>query len=165
MDTLDILLDHDRWATRVLLKASEGLTEAQLDQRFDIGHGTLRETFGHIIFNIPFWSAFLEGRSTDGVYSADNQPEDRSIAALIDHHESSYAAFAAIVRRLRDENRLGEVYADHYGVKKTFGGTILMVNQHDAEHRTEIAHILARLGVDPVPEVDLGVWEYYQLNN
>lgn len=166
MDVLNLLLDHDRWATRTLLDASGGLTAGQWDQDFDIGHRTLRETFGHMVFNVPFWTAFLNGqRPSDDGYSADAQPDDRSPAVLVDHHERAYAAFADAARRLRDEGRLDETYADHYGVRKSFGGTILMVVEHNEGHRTEVAHILERLGVPDLPEVDLGVWEYRLLNS
>jgi uncharacterized damage-inducible protein DinB len=165
MDLLDLLLDHDHWATRRLLEASGGLTDAQLDQELDIGHRTVRETFGHFIFNVPFWTAFLVGPAADGGYSADAQPADRSVAALIDHHERSYAVFATAARRLRDERRLGEIYVDHYDVRKSFGGTILMVVEHNAEHRTEVLHILERLGIVDLPEVDLGVWDYMLHNS
>ena len=160
MDLLDLLLDHDHWATRRLLDASGGLTDAQLDRPFDIGHRTLRATFGHMIFNVPFWTAFLAGQPAVGGYSADAQPDDRSPAALVDHHERAYAAFAAAARRLRDEQRLGDTFVDHYAVRKSFGGTILTVVEHNAEHRTEVLHILERLGVPDLPEVDLGVWDY-----
>ena len=160
MDLLDLLLDHDHWATARLLEASGGLTDAQLDQEFDIGHRTLRDTFAHMISNVPFWTAFLTGRSPDGGYSADARPDDRSLAALSDHHERSHAAFAGVARRLRDEHRLGETYVDHYAVRKSFGGTILMLVEHDEGHRTEALHILGRLGVPDLPEVDLGVWDY-----
>ena len=160
MDLLDLLLDHDRWATSRLLEASGNLTDAQLDRPFDIGHRTLRATFGHTIFNVPFWTAFLAGHPAEGGYSADAQPDDRSPAALSDDHERTYAAFASVARRLRDERRLGETFVDHHAVRKSFGGTILMVVEHNAEHRTEALHILARLGVPDLPEVDLGVWDY-----
>src|SRR5215212_3278948 len=106
MDLLDLLVDHDRWATARLLEASGGLTEAQWDREFDVGHRTLRETFGHMIFNVPFWTAFLAGQPADGGYSADAQPDDRSLTALRDHHERAYPAFATVARRLRDEQRL-----------------------------------------------------------
>jgi len=161
MDLLDLLLDHDHWATGRLLEVSGGLTEAQLDQEFDIGQRTLRATFGHMIFNVQFWTAFLEGgQPADGGYSADAQPEDRSLAALVDWHGRGHAAFAGAARRLRDEGRLGDTYADHYAVRKSFGGTILTVVEHNEGHRTEVLHILERLGVPDVPEVDLGVWDY-----
>jgi uncharacterized damage-inducible protein DinB len=160
MDLLDLLLDHDQWATRTLLDAGGGLTAAQWDQEFDVGHRTLRATFGHMIFNVPFWAAFLAGHPADGGYSADTQPDDRSPAALVDWHERGYAAFATVARRLRDEGRLGETFLDHYAVRKSCGGTILMVVEHNTEHRTEVLHILQRLGASNPPEVDLGVWDY-----
>lgn len=164
MDLLDLLLDHDNWATARLLEASGGLTDAQLDQAFDIGHRTLRETFGHMLFNVPFWTAFLTGQPPDGGYSADAQPANRSLTALSEAHERSSAAFASVARRLRDDGRLAETYADHYAVRKSFGGTILMVVEHNEGHRAEALHILDRLGVPNLPEVDLGVWEYMLLN-
>ena len=39
-----------------------------------------------------------------------------------------------------------------------------MVVEHNAGHRNEVLHILGRLGVPDLPEVDLGVWEYFLLN-
>lgn len=165
MDLLDLLLDHDHWATARLLAASGGLTNAQLDRRFDIGHRTLRETFGHMLFNVPFWTAFLNGQSPEGEESADAQPADRSLAALREAHERTHAAFAAAARRLRDAGRLDETFVDHYAVRKSFGGTILMLVGHHEGHRTEVLHILARLGVPNPPEVDLGAWEYERLND
>jgi len=160
MDLLDLLLDHDHWATGRILEVSGDLTDARLDQEFDIGHRTLRATFEHMVSNVSFWTAFLAGQPADGGVSADAQPDDRSLAALSDAHERSYAAFASVARRLRDERRLGETYVDHYAVRKSFGGTILMVVEHNVEHRGESLHILERLGVPDLPEVDLGVWDY-----
>ena len=49
MDLLDRLLEHDHWATAQLLDLSRHLSDAQLDQEFDIGHRTLRDTFEHMI--------------------------------------------------------------------------------------------------------------------
>ncbi len=62
MDLLDRLLDHDCWATTALLDLSRGLTDAQLDRSFDVGHGTLRATLEHMIFYIEFWTASMAGR-------------------------------------------------------------------------------------------------------
>ena len=117
MDLLDLLVDHDHWATRTLLDVCAGLSDAQWDRAFDVGHRTLRETFGHMVFNVPFWTAFLAGEAAEGGWSADEQPADRSLGALREHHERGYASFAAAARRVRDEGRLGEVFADHYGVR------------------------------------------------
>ena len=158
MDLLDRLLEHDRWATDQLLDLSRGLIDAQLDQEFDIGHRTLRATFEHMIINVGFWTALMAGQPVDA------QRVDRSLVALIELHERSYAAFATLARRGRDEQRLDETFVDHYAARKSFGGTIIHVVLHNAEHRTEALHILERLGLPEVPEVDPGLWDY-QMHN
>ncbi len=159
MDLLDRLLDHDHWATAQLLKLSRDLTEAQLDQEFDIGHRTLRATFEHMIFNIAFWTALMTEQPVD------EQRDDHSLASLIDRHERFYATFATLARQFRDEQRLDETFIDHYDARKSFGGTILHVVLHNAEHRTEALHILERLEVPDLPEVDHGLWDYELLNS
>jgi uncharacterized damage-inducible protein DinB len=154
MDLLDRLLDHDHWATLQLLDVSRGLTDAQLDQPFDIGHRTLRATFGHMIFNVEFWTAAMAGQPFDA------RPDDGPPAALRERHERACAAFATLARRVRDEQRLDDTFVDHFGERMTFGGAILHVVLHDAEHRGEALHILDRLGVPDLPEVDHGLWDF-----
>ena len=159
MDLLDRLLEHDRWATTQLLDLSRGLTDAQLDQEFDIGHKSVRGTFEHMIVNIAFWTGLMTGQPID------EERGERSLAALIDRHERSYSTFATLGRRLRDEQRLDDTFIDHYDARKSFGGTILHVVLHNAEHRTEAVHILTRLGVPGPPEVDHGLWDYELQNS
>jgi uncharacterized damage-inducible protein DinB len=159
MDLLDRLLGHDHWATACLLDLSRGLSGAQVDQPFDVGHRTLRATFAHMIFNVEFWTALMDGRP------ADAERDDRSLVALTECYERSYATFATLSRRLRDERRLDDTYLDHYAARKTFGGTIIHVVLHNAEHRTEALHILERLGLPNLPEIDHGLWDYETLDN
>jgi uncharacterized damage-inducible protein DinB len=159
MDLLDRLLEHDHWATAQLLDRSRNLTDAQLDQEFDIGHRTLRDTFEHMIVNIAFWTSLMTGQPVD------KERDDRSLAALSDRHERFYATFATLARQFRDEQRLDETFIDHYDARKSFGGTILHVVLHNAEHRTEALHILERLEVRALPEVDHGLWDYELLNS
>ena len=54
MDLLDRMLGHDEWTTAKLIALSEKLTDAQLDQDFDIGHRTLRATFDHMVLSTEF---------------------------------------------------------------------------------------------------------------
>ncbi len=154
MDVLDRLLGHDHWATVQLLELSRILTDEQLDQPFDIGHRTLRATFEHMIFNVEFWTGVMAGQPVDA-------PRDGSpLAALIDRHQRSYETFATFARRVRDERRLDDTFGDNLGEAMTFGGAILHVILHDEGHRTEAVHILQRLGVPEVPEVDHGLWDF-----
>ncbi len=59
MNLLDRQLEHDHWATTQLLNLSGALTGPRLDQAFDIGHQTRRETLDHLIFVINIWTAPL----------------------------------------------------------------------------------------------------------
>jgi uncharacterized damage-inducible protein DinB len=153
MDLLDRLLDHDRWATTQLLELSRDLSDAQLDQELDIGHRTMRATFAHMIFNVSAWTAVMVGQPME------RTRDNGSVAALIDRHERAYDAFAAFARRMREEQRLDDAFVDAYDGEMAFGGAILHVILHDAEHRPEALHILARLGVPDLPEIDHGVWD------
>ncbi|HEX5497628.1 MAG TPA: DinB family protein, partial [Thermomicrobiales bacterium] len=118
MDFLDRLLGHDRWTTARLLDLSHNLTDAQLDQPFDIGVGTLRETFEHMIFNVEAWTASMAGQPLDA------PRDDRSLAALIDRHERAYETFAAFAHRMRDEQRLDDTFVDNAEWRNSFGGAI-----------------------------------------
>ncbi len=153
MDLLDRMLGHDHWATTRVLDYSQHLTDAQLDQPFDIGHRALRETFEHMIFNVEAWTAVMAERPVDA------PRDDRSLPALIQRHERSHATFATFARRVRDEQRLDDTFVDHFGRRMTFGGAIVHVVLHDAEHRSEVLHILDRLGVPDLPELDHALWD------
>ncbi|MBA2754394.1 MAG: DinB family protein [Chloroflexia bacterium] len=153
MDLLDRMLGHDQWASARLLDLSRGLTDARMDQPFDVGHRTLRATFEHMISSVAFWTAMMAGQRVDV------QPDDHLLAALIDRHKFSHAAFAAFARGVRDERRLDDTFVDHIGGRMTLGGGIIHVVLHDAEHRDEALHILRRLGVSDLPEVDHAIWD------
>jgi uncharacterized damage-inducible protein DinB len=154
MDLLDRLVEHDHWATTELLELSRDLTDAQLAEPFDIGHRTLRATFDHMIFNLGFWTALATSQPFEG------PQDDRSRAALADRHERFYETFSTFARRVCDEQRLDDTFTDHYDSPMTFGGAILHVILHNAEHRTEVLHILERLGVPNLPEIDHALCDY-----
>jgi len=155
MDLLDRMLGYDRWATRRLLEQSRGLTDEQLDRQFDIGLGTLRDTFDHMIHVIDHWTAMMDGRPA---------PPERtgrpSIDELIERNERNSATFADVARRMRDENRLDETFIDHYDYPQSIGATILQIITHDVQHRSEARHILQRLGVSDLWDGDPQEWEH-----
>ncbi len=156
MDVLDRLLEHDRWATTEILRLCGELSDEQLDRDFDIGLRSIRATLDHQIPNLDFWAGLMTGRVVA------EQPRTSSIRTLIEEHERFHAAFASLARQLRDDDRLEETFLDHYGYPQTFGGVILMVILHDETHRTEVVHMLARLGVPELAHIELdhGLWDF-----
>jgi uncharacterized damage-inducible protein DinB len=158
MDLIDRLLEHDHWATSTLLNICENLTAAQLDQEFDIGHQTIRQTLGHMLFNYAFWTGLMVGKPTDS--NRQDEQTDWSVAALTELFEQDQARFAATARSIRDEQRLYDTFSDHYNLPCSFAGTIIQVCMHNEVHRSEVLHILQRLGVPDVPELDHSLWDH-----
>jgi uncharacterized damage-inducible protein DinB len=158
MDLLDRMVGHDRWATTQLLELCSNLTDAQLDQEFDVGHRTLRETLDHMIYVIDFWTGWMTGRPV--AHDRTTQPYDRSIAALIARHERHHASFAALARLVHDEQRLDDTFVDHYAVRQSLGATIVQLHYHNTQHRSEVRHMLERLGVAELWDYDPQEWEH-----
>ncbi|HYI13993.1 MAG TPA: DinB family protein [Thermomicrobiales bacterium] len=157
MDLIDRMLGHDHWAMTQILEVCRGLTDEQLDREFDIGHRSVSETFDHLIYNLGFWTAMMAGQQPDPPRAG--REYDRSMPAQIDRYEQYFASFAAFARRMRDEQRLEETFVDHFGGTPTFGGVIIHLTIHNAEHRSEVLHILQRLGVENLPEIDPALWD------
>ena len=154
LDLLDRWLGHDRWTTAQYLELSRDLTDAQLDQEFDIGLRTLRATFDHMIFNVGAWTGYMTGNPVE------IDRRDCSVPALIERHEQTYELFAKAARQAVDEGRLDDVFLDHYDYPQSVGGTIVNVIWHNANHRSEVRHILVRLGVPVKRDGDPQEWEH-----
>jgi uncharacterized damage-inducible protein DinB len=158
MDLLERMLGHDRWATTQLLERCKTLTDAQLDQEFDIGHRTLRETLDHMIYVIDFWTGWMSGRPVE--HERTTVVYDRSLSALFARHEQFHPAFATLARQIHDEQRLDETFTDFYGYRQSLGATILQLMLHNTQHRSEVRHMLERLGVADLWDFDPQEWEH-----
>jgi len=162
-DLLDRLLGHDAWTTRQLLPLSRGLDDEPLDRPFDIGHGTLRATFRHMIGNMEVWTDLMRERSARP--PADPHGAGSSIAGLIVRLDTIAPDFAAPATGIRDAGRWDALWTDLLDEppqRKAYGGAIGHLIAHSMHHRGELLHILARLGVPDPPEGDLLGWEMRQ---
>jgi uncharacterized damage-inducible protein DinB len=158
MDLLDRLLGHDRWTTAQLLERCRELKPEQWTQSFDLGHQTLAATFQHMLGNVRVWTNLMAERpvqpSSDEALTTTNE--------LITAWQHAYDEFAALACSFRDQGRWDATYVDvldHPPRDKTFGGTIAHVITHNMHHRSEIIHMLTRLGVENVLEGDVLSWE------
>jgi uncharacterized damage-inducible protein DinB len=155
MDLLDRMLGYDHWATTRVLDYCAGLTDAQLDQPFDIGQRTLRETLHHMIYVIDGWTAQMIGGELPPP-----RGDRPALAELREQHDRYHPAFAAAARRAVDEGRLADVFRDHHRFPQSVGSTILQVLWHNVQHRSEARHILERLGVEKLWDLDPQEWEH-----
>jgi uncharacterized damage-inducible protein DinB len=79
---------------------------------------------------------------------------------------AAYSDFARVARSARDAGRLNELFVDTLDVpprEKSFAAAILHVLTHDHLHRSELLHMLDRLGVQKLIEGDVLSWEASQL--
>lgn len=156
MDILDRLLGHDYATTRELLLQSRQLSDDQLDQAFDMEHGSVRATFAHMIENVATWASLIDERPVD------RRSIDTSVVGMIRAHERTYGEFADLARRIRNENRLDELFTDTLdtpATEKRFGGAIVHVVTHNMNHRAQIIWMLRQLGIKDVIEGDALSWE------
>lgn len=158
MDLLDRLLGHDAWTTRRLLECAQPLTPDQWDQSFEVGLGTLRATFRHVIRNMQVWSDLMAADSITTPISEDASPE--SLIAELDRAAIKLATVARSVaaRDGWDEKWLDTL--DNPPTEKSFGGAIAHVITHSMHHRGQIIFMLRALGVKDVPEGDVLSWEH-----
>ena len=154
MDLITRFFGHDRWTTHRLLDLSQDLTDEQLDQEFDIGRGTLRDTYNHMITAMNVWAMLMVGQ-----WSTPNR-DAASVDILKARLDQAYDAFEQAARKAIDEQRLDDIFQDHHGYPQSYGGTIAQVILHNQQHRSEVLHILKRLGVTDLPDGDLQEWEH-----
>ena len=154
MDLLQRLLAHDRWAINVLFDTCSPLTDEQFDESFDIGHGNIHTTFAHIIVNVHYWTDSMKGQEID------RSDQDWARTNLQDRFKRAYDEFERFVVDVQRANRFDDTFVDNWDQPQTYGAAILHVILHDDEHRQEILHILNRLGVEHVPEIDHALWDF-----
>lgn len=156
MDILDRFINFDDWANRRVLQICDDLSTDQLNYKFDIGHETIINTLSHMTWNIEVWTFLMTG--------GDNpvRRDTGTMESIQQHYWDVSVRFAAAALKLAAENRLDQTYVDildNPPTQKSFGGTITHVLTHNMVHRSEILHILKRLGVEDIIEGDVLSWE------
>jgi uncharacterized damage-inducible protein DinB len=157
LDLLDRLLQHDAWTTRLLLLRCQGLSDEQLDRRFDIGHGSVRDTFEHIIFNMEVWSNLMAKHEP---LPADRQQSGPAFTRRLDR---AAWVLSQVARDVAARDGWDETWLDVLDApptSKTFGGAIAHVITHSMHHRAQLLWMLRQLGLQGLPEGDVLSWEH-----
>jgi uncharacterized damage-inducible protein DinB len=150
--TIQELFCFDDWAWHRLLAALAPLADAQLDQQFEIGPGSVRATVRHLYGAQRNWLARWRGSDQPSIPAAG----ELSTPAEFDH------AHRALVReRSADVGRLDFsqtcAYTNPQGRVFTFalGDVLLHVCNHGIHHRAQAVNMLRRLGQPPLtPPLD-----------
>jgi uncharacterized damage-inducible protein DinB len=157
--TLHRLLAHDAWTTRQLLLACRDLPDADLDRSFDMGPGSLRATFDHVIGTMESWADRIgdrpKRRREPGAPSA-------SVDDMLVRLDDAAADLRETAERVCAEGRLEEVMELTYEgtlYRFTRGIALVHVTTHGMHHRAQIINMLRQLGVAHEIEGDAITWE------
>ena len=152
-DPLDILLAHDRWATRNLLEVCAKLTLEQFHQTFEMGPGSLHDSMTHILGAMRGWADLLAGREVRfRLDEARRSPEE-----LIELHGGIADEFSTLAKA----HDAAETVTSELGGKSytfTRGGVLTHVTTHAMHHRAQCLNMMRHLGVDPLPPNSVLEW-------
>jgi uncharacterized damage-inducible protein DinB len=157
MNTLQSFLKYNDWADERILDASSHMSEAQLDQIFEIGLGTLRKTLKHIGDGEHVWLQRWQGRTETPWPPYD---EKIGMSALRDRFKATWRERAMFLSSSSSEDLMRVVrYRDSKGslFDATLADMIMQGIIHSQHHRAQAVNILRRLGAGLV-ELDYMMW-------
>jgi uncharacterized damage-inducible protein DinB len=158
MTILEKLLRHDAWTTRLLLTRAAGLSDAALDQPFDMGHRTLRKTFRHIIANMECWCDLVLARPQRSI----TQTPDDDIPALMARLDIVAAELVAFGESFSSRGRNDDIFTDYLDnppQKKSVSTALVHLATHGMHHRAQCLWMMRHLGLKNLPEGDVFSWE------
>jgi uncharacterized damage-inducible protein DinB len=150
---MEILLEHDAWATRQILNAVAALSPEQFHKRFEMGAGSLHDTVTHMLAAQRAWADMLAGRAERPRLEG----TQRTAAELSALHEEIAAELAAAARahpveEIVSRERGGKVYSF------TRGAVVTHVTTHAVHHRAQCLNMLRHVGVEKQPASSVLQW-------
>jgi uncharacterized damage-inducible protein DinB len=152
-DPVEILLAHDRWATRLIIEACAKLTDEQFHRRFDMGPGSLHDTTTHMLGAMQVWGDHLAGREQRTRLETQKWTTDQ-LLTLLDEiaADMAKAAKAHPVDGTISRERGGQMYTF------TRGAVLTHITTHGMHHRAQCLNMLRHLGVSPLPPSSVAEW-------
>jgi uncharacterized damage-inducible protein DinB len=152
-DPLEILLAHDKWATRQIIAACEKLPPEQFHRQFEMGPGSLHDTLLHMMAAMRVWSDVLAAREQRPRLEG-TRHTTAELSDLLDELSTDIAASAraysvdGLVTRVRG----GESF------QLTRGAVLTHVATHGMHHRAQCLNMLRHVGVSPLPPTSVVEW-------
>jgi uncharacterized damage-inducible protein DinB len=158
MTILEKVLRHDAWTTRLLLTRAAELSNAALDQPFDMGHQTLRRTFQHIVGNMECWCDLILARPRRA--GTNTTIEDiQGLIARLDIVAAELVAIGQSFSSFGGGDELFTDYLDDPPRKKSVGTALVHIATHGMHHRAQCLWMMRQLGLRNLPEGDVFSWE------
>lgn len=157
VDTLRSMMKYSDCANAALLAASEPLGDAQLDQPFDMGVGSLRRTLLHIYNGEHVWLNRWQGRRETPWPS---ESEMAVVRDLTERFRATWRERDAYIAGLTDAALAQTVvYRDSKGslFSATLSDMTMQMFVHSAHHRAQAANMIRRVG-GSLPDLDYMYW-------
>jgi uncharacterized damage-inducible protein DinB len=153
LETIRKLFAYNDCARDRLMAVAVQLTDSQLDQPFEMGPGSLRETLRHRYGAERIWLERLHGRTLDEF------PRSRSVARM-DELWEAFGRLAATrnswIEPMNDADLQRPItYTNMRGDARTstIADVLFQVCNHGTHHRTQVLNMLRHVGAT-VPELD-----------
>jgi uncharacterized damage-inducible protein DinB len=140
---------YNLWANLELLKACEGLSEAQLQTSEPGAFGTIRDTLMHLIGSEGYYLFLLSGQKVEAPFGRGDRP---SVAEIRRYAEHVCPLLADVMVHTRLDDKVSE---EDNGKVYTYKAAVVLIEviNHGVEHRTNVTTILAQLGIT-APGID-----------
>lgn len=144
---------YSDWAFSLVLRAAEGLSDAQLDQPFEMGLGTLRKTLLHVRDAEEWWLQTWTQSSGPGF---PRLPETTGLAELRALAAQTSEGRMRFLDRCSGDDLQRPVTArpnEATRVSVRIGESMLQLPGHGTHHRAQAANMIRQLGGTP-PALD-----------
>jgi uncharacterized damage-inducible protein DinB len=157
VDAIRSLYGYDRWVDERLLVLAESLPPEGTRDRFGASYDSIHGTFAHILGAEIIWLSRWRGVSPPTLPGADDFSDLGAIRArwAAQHHEMD--AFLADLTPAKLAETIG--YTNTRGERWAYPLWQMMMHlvNHGTHHRSEVADMLTRAGLEP-PPTDLLVY-------
>lgn len=146
LSTVRTLLEYSDWANDQVLTASGSLTDAQLDQPFDMGPGSLRRTLIHTYNGEYVW---LQRWKQVSETKWPSESEPASVADVRERFHAVWIDRDGFLATLDDAAlQRAQTYRDSRGdlFRAPLGEMLMQGCVHSIHHRAQIVNMLRRLG-------------------
>ena len=152
-DAIRTMYEYNRWGTSRLLAKAEEVTSDQWLAPGTAGHGSMRDTFIHVLNAQRGWLSWWDGTNPTGAPGQPLKAEDlKDVAAVRAEWEKIEGKTRAFVSKV-DETTLARVYSrkrpDGFTQTLPLWQMMLHVANHGTQHRSEVAAMLTAAGLSP----------------
>lgn len=142
---------HDAWATGQMLGLCRSLSDQEFHRRFDIGPGSVHDTFVHVVGCMVRWSDRIAQRPLRA--SPEDDRQRRTVDELRAMLDAGAADLESVARQVHEQNQYDDTLEfprgdgkPPYRFAKKYA--LVHVTTHGMHHRAQLRWMMRQLGVE-----------------